>query len=183
MLLCSLVATLICSKHRSTDHTSPLLCASKPPSATRNRRSTEPITSFGYRGRLPIECHLRPLTCSFITTTTSARAHHRSTNPEPVLSTFSLAYRCRFPTVDLLRCCEPTTVSPSATYAPNQDPHLRGELPSTSFPDQSPPIGWNRLASRTPVGNGEAPLFRPSGPKSTSGPGRFHQLGHALQQV
>jgi hypothetical protein len=95
-----------------------------------------------------------------------------STNPKPALSTASLAYRRRFPTADLHHRREPTTVSPSAAYAPNRDPYLRGLLPGTFLP-----------MSRTPVKSGEAPLFRSSGPKGLTGSGRFRRLGPALQQV
>jgi hypothetical protein len=98
-------------------------------------------------------------------------------NPEPTLSTSSPACRRRFPTIDLRRCREPTMVSPSAAYAPNRDPHLRGLLPSTSFPGHSPLVGRNRPVSRAPVKNGGAPRFQPSGPD------RFHRLGQVLQQV
>jgi hypothetical protein len=169
--------------HHSRAPLSHAKLASEPPSSARNRRCTEPTASFSYRGCLPVERHLRPPTCSSITTMTSARVERRSMNPESVLSTSSPACRRRFPTVDLLRCRVPTTVSPSAAYAPNRDPHLRGELPSISFPGHSPPVGQNRPASRTPVGNRGAPLFRPSGSEGPSGPGRFHRLGQALQQV
>jgi hypothetical protein len=136
-LLCSCCLPLLLHRHApllkalTTAHRSraPLSQAkpvAEPPSATRNCRSTEPAVSFTCRGRLPVERHLRPPMCSSVTATTSARAHRRSTNPEPAPSTSSPAYRRRFPTADLLHHREPTTMSPSATYAPNRDPHLRG---------------------------------------------------------
>jgi hypothetical protein len=109
--------------HVPLSHAKP---AAKPPSAARNRRSTELATSFTCRGCLPVDHHLRPPMCSSVTATTSARAHRCSMNPEPAPSTSSLACRHRFPTTNLLRRCGPTTVSPSAAYAPNQDPHLWG---------------------------------------------------------
>jgi hypothetical protein len=171
------------TSHRSRvplRHAKPVV---EPPSAARNRRSTELAASFSCRGCPPVERHLWPPTCSFVTATTSAQAHRRSTNLELALSTSSPACRRRFPTVDLRHYHEPTTVSPSATYASNQEPHLRGLLPGTSFPGHSPPVGQNRPASHAPVKNGETPLFRPSGPKGPSGAGRFRRLGQALQQV
>jgi hypothetical protein len=117
----------------------------RPPQAI--RRSTEPAASFGCRGHPPIERHLWSPTCSSITAATSARAHRHSTNPEPALSTTSPVCRRRFPTADLHHHLEPTMVSPSAAYAPNRDPYLRGLLPGTSFPGRSPPVGRNRPAS------------------------------------
>jgi hypothetical protein len=130
------LAALLCSKRRNVDHLAPPSCASKPrqashdtepPSSVGNHQSAE-LAAFFFtcKGRLPVECHLRPPTCSSITAVTSARAHCRSTNPEPTPSTSSLACRRWFPTVDLLRRREPATVSPSAAYAPNRDPHLQG---------------------------------------------------------
>jgi hypothetical protein len=149
----------------------------EPLSTVRNRRSTESVASFSCQSCPTVERHLRPPTCSSSTAAISTQSHRRSTNPEPTLSTSSPACRRQFPTADLLRRREPTTVSPSATYAPNRDPHLRGLLPGTSFPGHWPPIGRIRLASRALVKNGGAPLFQPSGPS------RFHRLGQALQQV
>jgi hypothetical protein len=112
--------------HRSRLPLSHAKPAAEPPSATRNHRSTEPAASYTCRGHLTIERHHRPLTCSFVTTATSARAHRFSMNPEPAPSTSSVACHRRFPTADLLRHHEPTTVSPSAAYAPNRYPHLWG---------------------------------------------------------
>jgi hypothetical protein len=127
---------LLCSKRQNADHQASSSCASEPrqaghdtepSSSVGNHRSTEPTAFFfTCRGRLPIECHLRPLTCSSVTAATSTRAHRRSTNPEPTPSTSSPAYHRRFLTTDLLHRCEPATVSPSTTYAPNWDPHLQG---------------------------------------------------------
>jgi hypothetical protein len=168
--------TTLHHSHVPLSHTEP---AAKPPSATRNHRSTESATSYGCHGHLPIERHLRPPTCSSITTATSARAHRRSTILEPALPTSSPASRHWFPTTNLHRPCEPTTVSPSTAYAPNRDPHLRGELPGTSFPGHSSPVSRNQPASRPPVKSGGAPLFRTSGPKGPSGPSRFRRLGQA----
>jgi hypothetical protein len=99
--------------------------------------------------RPPIEHHLQPPTCSSITAATSASAHCRSMNPEPVLSTSSPACRRRFPTADLRRCREPTTVGPSTAYAPNRDPHLRGLLNGTYFSAaHSRSIRFGRRAAR-----------------------------------
>jgi hypothetical protein len=110
--------------------------AVEPPSAARNCRSTELAASFSCRGCPPVERHLWPPTCSSVTVATSAQAHRRSTNPESVLSTSSPDCRHWFPTSDLLCRCKPTTMSPSTAYGPNRDPHLRDELPCTSFPGQ-----------------------------------------------
>jgi hypothetical protein len=62
-------------------------------------------------------------------------------NPKPVLSASSLACRRPFPTIDFLHCCEPTMVSPSTAYAPNQDPHLWGELPYFDRAGQKAQVG------------------------------------------
>jgi hypothetical protein len=112
--------------HRSRVPLSHAKPAAEPPSTTRNRRSTEPAASYTCRGHLTIERHHRPLTCSSVTAATSARAHRFSMNPEPAPSTSSLACHHRFPTADLLHRHEPTTMIPSAAYAPNQDPQLWG---------------------------------------------------------
>jgi hypothetical protein len=155
--------------HHSRAPLSHAKSAAEPPSIVRNYQSTKPTASFGCRDRLPIECHLQPSMCSSITATTSARAHRRSTNPEPAPSTSSPTCRRRFPTINLLRRHEPTTVSPSTAYAPNQDPHLWGELPGTSFPGHSSPVG--RQAARR-WGTGELPCFGRAGQKA--------QLGQAI---
>jgi hypothetical protein len=157
--------------HVPLSHVEP---AAEPPYAARNRRSTESAASFGCRGCRPDERHLRPPTCSSVTVATSVRAHLRSMNLEPTLSTSSPPCRRRFPTTNLRRCREPTMVSPSAAYAPNRDPHLRGELLDTSFPGHSWSVSRNRSTSHVPVGNGGSPLFRPSGPKGPSGPSVAH---------
>jgi hypothetical protein len=166
-LLSTLVATLLCSKCRSTDH--PALM----------RLYGMPSRSLSYcPPQATVEAPSRsPPTCFSVTAATSARAHRRSTNPEPALSTSSLACDHRFPSADLRRHREPTTVSPSTAYAPNRDPQLRGLLPGTSFPGCSPLVGRIQSASRAPVKNRGAPLFWPSGPS------RFHRLAQALQQA
>jgi hypothetical protein len=157
------VPTTLHRSHAPLRHAKPV---AKPLSTTRNHWSTESAASFGCRSCPPTERHLWPSTCSSITTTTSARAHCRSMNPEPVLSTTSLACCRQFPTTDLLHRREPTTVSPSAAYAPNQDPHLRGLLPGTSFPGHSLPVDrWATHRWRT----GELPCF-----------GRKAQVGQAI---
>jgi hypothetical protein len=117
---------VLTTAHRSRAPRSHAKPAAEPPSAARHHRSTEPAPSFGCRGRLPVECHLRPPMCSSVTAVTSARAHRRSTNLEPAPSTSSPAYCHWFPTTGLLHRREPTMVSPSAACAPNRDPHLRG---------------------------------------------------------
>jgi hypothetical protein len=67
--------------HRSHAPLHHAMPAAEPPSAASNRRSTEPAASFGCRGRLPIERHLRPPTCSSVTAATSARAHRQLHEP------------------------------------------------------------------------------------------------------
>jgi hypothetical protein len=112
--------------------------AAEPLSSARNRRSTEPATSFVCWGHLPIECHLRLPMCSSATAATSTRAHRRSMNPEPASSTPSLSCRHRFPTADLLRRREPATVSPSRASS----------LASPSPATHRLSIGFGRWATR-----------------------------------
>jgi hypothetical protein len=176
-------AEVLTTAHRSQAPLSHAKSAAEPPSTARNRRSTEPAASFSCQGCLPVNRHLRPPMCSSVTAATSARAHRHSTNREPAPSTSSPACHRQFPTTDLPHHREPTTVSPSTTYAPNRDLHLRGELPGTSSPGHSPPVGRNRPVSRAPVRNGGAPLFRPSGPKGPSGPSTTVGVTHCNSAI
>jgi hypothetical protein len=64
----------------------------EPSSSVLNHQSVELAAFFfTYRGRHFIKRHLWPPTCSSATAATSARAHRRSTNPEPAPSTSSPA--------------------------------------------------------------------------------------------
>jgi hypothetical protein len=173
-------------------HCTPLLQASKsrPPRTTLMCLCATPNRSLSHRPpQAIVEAPSRPPSHQAPPPATDKLLHHHSnlrpSSPplhEPQAGALHLLFGLPSPVPHR------QLASPSRAHHGEPLRHLcpkSGSLPPGLAPWHLLPrsLTTGRPTSRALVKSEEAPLLRPSGPKGLTGPGHYHQLGPALQQV